>query len=86
MIDAFLQRALEMRESLAAASEAHVFADVVSALLAPLALLARQTDLHGHPITRREISDLRPDRGHHAGGFMSEAEGLPDEDVAVSEM
>lgn len=55
MIHPLLQRALEMRETLPATPEFHIFADVVAPLFAALALLAGEADFEGDFVARLEV-------------------------------
>lgn len=86
MVDPLLQRALEMREALARAAEAHLLADVVAALGAAVAFLAGEPDFEGDFVAWLEGCDGGADCCDDAGGFVAEGEGLADEDVAVAEV
>lgn len=86
MIHPFLQRPLEMRETLPTAPELDIFADVVASLLAAFALLAGEADFEGDFVAGLEGGDGGAHGGDDAGGFVAEGEGLADEDVAVAEV
>ena len=67
VVYSLLKGALVVGEALRAASEAHAFAEVVSAFSADVALEARDTDLEGNPIADAQPSHLGPD-GHNLAG------------------
>lgn len=84
VVDPLLQRALEMRESLATASELHVFANVVAALGAAGTTPAWQADFESNFVAGLEAGDIGADRSDYACRFVAEGERLADEDVAVA--
>lgn len=55
MIDSLLQCTLEMRETLCRASEFHLFADVVAAFFAAVAVVARNTYFQSDSVARSEV-------------------------------
>ena len=82
VVDPLLQRALRMREDLGRTPEAHGAADVVPSRLAVLALLAGDTDLEGHLVSRGEVRDALANGHDGAAGLMTESERFLDGDVA----
>lgn len=84
VVDALLQRALEVWEALAAAAEAQIFADVVAALVAASAGSARQADFESDLVADFEVCDAGADGGDDAGALVAERQGLADEDVAIA--
>lgn len=74
MVDATLQRALEMRETLCRAPEPHLLADVIASLLASVAGITWHANFYRHPVARLERG-RGSDRGsygcHNARGFMA---------------
>lgn len=86
MGDGILQGTLGVGKRLGRRAEGHGFADVVAALSAEGALVARQTDLEGDIVAWGEVSDFSADGGDGTGGFVAEGERLADLDVAVAEV
>lgn len=84
VVDALLQRALEVRKRLCRAAEAHAAADVVAAVVAVLACVARDADLESNAVTRGQVLDSRADRYYSAAGLVAQRQGLLDNDVAVA--
>ncbi len=84
MVDAFLQRALRVRECLGRTAKLHAPADVVAADVAVLAALAGQADLEGHAVAGRQVLHGAANGDDGAAGLVAEGEGLADDDVAVA--
>lgn len=84
VVDPILQRTLRMRKALCATPESHSLANVVSPLLAPLALLARLADLKRYFVTNIEVLDLGADTNNNTGRLVAEREWLLHDDVAVA--
>jgi hypothetical protein len=72
VVDLLLQRALEVREALAAAPELQLFANVVPAFRAAGTASARQADFKSDFVADFEVCDGRADGGDDAGGLMAE--------------
>lgn len=72
MIDLLLQRSLEMWETLCAASEAHLFAEVIPPLATNATLSTRHTDLEGHSVANRKAAHLRADGNDHTRRLVAE--------------
>lgn len=88
MVHPFLQRPLVMRPAPRRTPEPHLPADVVSSLLAAIALVAGDADFQCHAISGLEVDsrDGGANAHDHAGGFMAEGQGLLDGDVADAEV
>lgn len=87
MVEALLQRALEMGKRFAAASEPHGFADVVAAGTAARAGVARNADLERDVVANSEgRGGIAADGGDDAGGLVAEGKRFLDENVAVAEV
>lgn len=84
--DGILQGALGVGERLGRRAERHGFANVVAALGAQIAVVAREADLEGDIVAWLQVGDLGADGGDGAGGFVAEGQGLADLDVAVAEV
>ena len=84
VIDPVLQRTLRMREALRTTPKSHGLANVVSPLLAPLALLARLTDFKRDFVTNIEVLDLGANTNNDTGRLVAEREGLLHDDVAIA--
>jgi hypothetical protein len=72
MVNPFLQRALEMRETLCGRAEFHVFADVVAAFGAAVAGIAGHAYFEGYAVAGGEVDYGRADGGDDARGFVAE--------------
>lgn len=81
-----LKRPLEMWETLRAAPESHLLAEVIPPLPTDATLPTRHTDLEGHTVTNGEAAHLWADGDYHAGGFMTEGQGLTGAQVAVGKL
>lgn len=84
VVDALLECALGMGESLCRGAEVHAPADVVAAGLAIGAVLTGQADLEGDAVADLDAIGVGADGGDGAGGLVAEGHGLADEDVAVA--
>lgn len=70
MVDAFLERALEVRHRLRATSEPHLRTEVISTSLTCPTVVTRHTNLERHPVTNLEAADSVADGYHHSSGLM----------------
>lgn len=86
MVYPLLQRALEVRDGLGRAAEAHASANVVTALAAVFAALAGQADLNGNAVPRTQVRDCGARCDDSTAGLVAEGQGLTDEDVAIPEV
>lgn len=84
VVHAFLERSVEMREGFGTTGEAHLLAQVVTALLAVIALPAHDTSLDRDALADFEIRNARADGGHDASSFVAKNEGSLDSKVAVA--
>lgn len=85
--DDLLQGALGVGEGLGGTAEGHGAADVVAALAAQLARLAREADLEGDVVAGLQqvrLSHSGADGRDDAGRLVAQGQGLFDEDVAVA--
>lgn len=86
MIYPLLECALEMRKRLARRPKLHVFADIVSAFLTTLALLARKAHFESDFVSGFQTLDRRACFCDNAGGLMAKGERFSDQDVAIAEV
>jgi hypothetical protein len=84
VVDPLLQCALRMWERLGRASEVHALAYVVPPFKTQLTLLTRLADLERNPVTHLEVTDARTDGRDDARGLVTQRQGFPDEDVAIT--
>lgn len=85
VVNPVLKSALGVRESLCRAPELHALADVVSALLTPLALAARLTDLEGNLVSNFKVClRLGAHRHNHARRLVTQRHWLFHDDVAIA--
>lgn len=86
VVHALLEGAVEVRERLCAAREAHVLAEVVSALLAVAALPALDACLDRDALAdvQAGLRGAGPERSDDAGGLVAEDEGCLEGKVAVA--
>jgi hypothetical protein len=83
VVNAVLERALEVREGLGRAAELHALANIVAALLAELTLLTGQADLERDAVADLECGNGGTDGRHHASRLVAKRHGLSHNDVAV---
>ena len=86
MVHAVLEGAVEVREGLCAAAEAHAGAEVVAALVAVLALVAHDAGLDRDALAGHEVFYARTDCGDDPSGFVAEDHGGLQGKVAVPAM
>lgn len=81
-----LQRPLEMREALRAASKAHLLAEIIPTSPAYAAVSTWYADLQGHAVAEGEAAHLRAYGDDHARGLVAEGQGLAGAQVAICEL
>lgn len=84
MVGELHQRPVEMRKHLCAASELHLGADVVPACAAEDALPAGKADFQRDTVAYLERGDVGAEGCDCAGGFVAEAHGFADDEVAIA--
>lgn len=86
VVDSLLQRSLQVRKRLGRAPKLHASADVVSAAVAVLAVLARQANLERDTIALLEVRNARSHGDDGAAGFVAQRQRLAYEDVAIAKV
>jgi hypothetical protein len=71
VVDAFLERALEVRHRLGATSEPHLWAKVVSTSLTGPTIVTRHANLQCDALANLEAGDSFANRHYHSRGFMT---------------
>jgi hypothetical protein len=84
VVDPILQRPLRVRERLGTTPEPHALADIVSPLLTPIALLARQADFQRDLVADAETLDIRADADDNTGRLVAQRQRLLHQDVAIA--
>lgn len=83
MVDAFLQRSLEVGEALCAAPEPHALTEVVTASSADATLATWNADFESNTVTDGEARHMRADGHHLARRLVAEGQWLPAAQVSV---
>ena len=84
VVHALLEGAVEVRECLCAAGEAHVLAEVVAAFGAVAAVVAHDACLYCDTLTDDEVLYTGADGCDGASSFMAEDEGCLEGKVSVA--
>jgi hypothetical protein len=72
MVHAFLKGAVKMRECFCTASEAKLFALIIAAFEAIVAVLAHNASLDSYSLADYQVLDTRTNCSHDTGSFVTE--------------
>jgi hypothetical protein len=72
MVHAFLKGAVKMRECFCTASKAKLFAQIIAAFEAIVAVLAHHASLDSDSLADDQVLDTRTDCSHETGSFVTE--------------
>lgn len=86
VVDALLQRSLEVWHRFGTTPEPHAFAQVIPASAADATLTTGDADLKGDAVTDVEASYLWPDSNDSARGLVTERERHAGAEVAIGEL
>lgn len=71
VVDALLERTLEVRYRFSATSEPHAGAEVVATSLAGTTIVARHADLQSHALANLEARNSLADRNYNSSRLMA---------------
>ena len=86
VVDPLLKSTLVVRVTLGAAPEAHLLAEVVSALPADPALTAGNTNLESNSITQLEASHLGSNGNNFTRRLMAQGEWVAGAEIAIGKL
>jgi len=86
VVHVLLEGTIEVREGFSATSEPETLAEVVTTLGAEATVVAHDTGLDGYSLADHKVLNTRTNRGHDAGGFVTEDHGGLEGEIAVPAM
>ena len=83
VVHVLLEGSIKVGECFGATGEPETLAEVVSTLGAEATVIAHDTGLDGYSLADHEVLNTSTDRGHDAGGFVTEDHGCLEGEITV---